>query len=66
MDFQDMISGEMNLYITVDEETKENILQYLSQLDTFQQKAYIIAKEHLGSSFHLLKSNGYLDWTKNK
>lgn len=66
MEFQDMISIEMNSYTTSDKETKDNIFQYLSQLDTFQQKAYMIAKEHLGSSFHLLKSNGYLDWKKNK
>lgn len=66
MEFQDMIPVEMNSYASADKETKDHIFQYLSQLDSFQQKAYMIAKEHLGSSFHLLKSNGYLDWKKNK
>jgi hypothetical protein len=49
-----------------DEETKESVLQYLSQLNDLQKKAYLIAKEHLGSSFHLLKSNGYLEWQKKR
>jgi len=49
-----------------DEETKESVLQYLSQLNNLQKKAYLIAKEHLGSSFHLLKSNGYLEWQKER
>lgn len=49
-----------------DEETKESVLQYLSQLNDLQKKAYLIAKQHLGSSFHLLKSNGYLEWQKKR
>lgn len=40
------------------------IVQYLSQLDSIDKKAYKIAKEHLGSSFNIVKSNGYCDWKK--
>jgi len=53
-------------YQSYDKETQELIYEYLSQFDEFQKKAYLIAKEHLGSSFHLLKSNGYLEWKKKK
>jgi hypothetical protein len=42
------------------------IIEYLSQLNELQQKAYIIAKSHLGSSFNILKSNAYNDWYKQK
>jgi hypothetical protein len=48
-----------------DEETKQKISLYLSQLTSIQQKAYLIAIEHLGSSFNIVKSNGYIDWLKN-
>lgn len=41
-----------------------NIIEYLSQLDPIEKKAYKIAKEHLGSSFNIVKSNGYCDWIK--
>ena len=41
-----------------------NIIEYLSQLNAIEKKAYKIAKEHLGSSFNLVKSNGYCDWIK--
>ena len=47
-------------------ETQENIIQYISQFTPIQKKAYLIAKEHLGSSFNVVKSNGYMDWIKNK
>ena len=40
------------------------IIQYLSQLETIDKKAYKIAKEHLGSSFNVVKSNGFCDWKK--
>ena len=48
----------------LDAEMKASIVQYLSQLDAIEKKAYKIAKEHLGSSFNLVKSNGYCDWVK--
>ena len=36
--------------------------QYLKSLTPKEYKAYLIAKEHLGSSFTLEKSVGYLQW----
>lgn len=38
---------------------------YLRQLTELEQKAYEIAKTHLGSSFHLTKSIGFQQWAKN-
>ena len=45
-----------------EERTIELIAQYLAQLSPLQQKAIKIAKMHLGSSFNILKSNGFNDW----
>ncbi len=39
---------------------------YISQMSPFQLSAYRIAKSHLGTSFHLKKSNGYLKWIGKK
>ena len=37
---------------------------YISQMSPFELSAYRIAKSHLGTSFHLKKSNGFLKWSK--
>jgi hypothetical protein len=42
------------------------IKEYIEQLSDIQKKAYLIAKQHLGSSFHLTKSNGYISWLNEK
>jgi hypothetical protein len=51
---------------TWDPALKANVIEYLSQLDPIEKKAYKIAKDHLGSSFNIVKSNGYCDWLKGK
>ena len=45
--------------------TQELILKYLHNLTPIQKQTYLIAKKHLGSSFHILNSNGYINWIKN-
>ena len=40
----------------------ENITKYLNQLSPIELKAYNIAKNHLGSSFNIAKSNGFIAW----
>jgi hypothetical protein len=40
--------------------------EYIESLDSKEKKAYSIAKSHLGSSFDLIKSNGFIEWKKNK
>jgi hypothetical protein len=45
---------------------KESILEYLAQLNEKELIAYTIAKDHLGTSFHILKSIGYMEWKKKQ
>jgi hypothetical protein len=47
------------------EEQKE-IYEYLKQLDQMHIKSYLIAKNHLGTSFNIFKSNGFKEWKKTK
>jgi hypothetical protein len=54
-----------NTFEKYDLSTQESILNYLKHLDTIERQAYSIGKIHLGSSFNVLKSNGYIDWKKN-
>ena len=46
--------------------TTPSIQQYLAQLDDIQKKAHDIAKQHLGTSYNIAKSNGYMDWLKQQ
>ena len=48
------------------ENTDELMQQYIDSLSDKERKAYMIAKEHLATSFDLEKSNGYLKWTRAK
>ena len=43
-------------------EKQTEIYNYLIQMNESQKKAYLIAKDHLGSSFNILKSNGFSEW----
>ena len=45
-------------------EVQKSIIEYLQQLSHIERKAYIIAKNHLRSSFNIVKSNGYIDWLR--
>jgi len=38
--------------------------QYIATFSEKEMKAYKIAKEHLGMSFQIEKSNGFLKWLK--
>ena len=48
-----------------DDLIKESLIKYLKHLNPIERQAYTIGKQHLGSSFNVLKSNGYVDWKKN-
>ena len=39
--------------------------EYLSSLSEKERMGYEIAKNHLGSTFHLQKSNGFIAWKKD-
>lgn len=43
-------------------ETQDSVRKYLQQLNDKEKKAYKIAKDHLGTSFHIVRSVGYSDW----
>ena len=45
---------------------ESSIEKYINQLTTKERKVLNIAKEHLGSSFNIKKSNGYKQWIKKK
>jgi competence protein ComGC len=47
-------------------EVQKNIYDYLASMDNMQKTAYAIASHHLGSSFNILKSNGYIEWSQSK
>ena len=47
-------------------EELQQIQQYLLSLNEKEENAYRIANEHLGSSFSLEKSNGFLQWLKTQ
>jgi len=40
-------------------------LEYLSSLSEKERMGYEIAKNHLGTTFHLQKSNGFIAWKKD-
>jgi hypothetical protein len=56
----------LEMYKQEPQEVQESIRQYIAEMGTLEKKACEIAKDHLGTSFHLLKSNGYIDWCKKK
>jgi hypothetical protein len=46
----------------VNEEDRLKAIEYIKQLDYYDKIALILSIEILGSSFDLLKSNGYREW----
>lgn len=53
-------------FVSYDSVTQKQIIEYLKQLDTIEKKAYMIGFQHLGSSFNLIKSNGFINWKKKQ
>ena len=47
-------------------EIQKSVFQYIKQLNDQEYIAYIIAKEHLGTSFNIVKSNGYINWKSSQ
>jgi hypothetical protein len=45
----------------------ENLVQqYIASFTEKELKAYEIAREHLGTSFQIEKSNGFIQWCKKQ
>lgn len=55
----------MNSINTMDTENK-SIEQYLKSLNEQERKTLEIAKDHLGSSFNIKRSIGYITWKTNQ
>ena len=54
-----------NNFQNYDQETQDLIINYLKYLNAIDRQAYTIGKKHLGTSFNVVKSNGFLNWKKN-
>jgi hypothetical protein len=46
--------------------SESDIQEFLEQLDDVQKLALNIAKDHLGTSFDISKSNAFVDYMKSK
>jgi len=47
-------------------EKQQEVFEYLSEMTIEQKKTYEIAVNHLGTSFNIHRSNGFINWKKNK
>lgn len=45
---------------------RELVEKYMQTFNEKELKAYHIAKDHLGDSFQIEKSNGFIEWRKKK
>ena len=65
LDFSSLNLPIPEVVYTYPKEKQEEIFKYLQHLDDHDRNGYLIAKNHLGTSFNIYKSNGYKEW-KNK
>jgi len=42
------------------------VTEYIAQLNDKEKIAYNIAKDHLGTSFSIVKSIGFMEWTEKQ
>ena len=61
-----MVDDIINQQTMTEDQINELLKEYLSTLSEKEYKAYKIAESHLGTSFDLIKSNGYLKWLSKK
>ena len=45
---------------------QREVFHYLRNLDDINKQAYNIAFNHLGTSFNVCRSNGFIEWKKSK
>ena len=50
----------------MDSEQEQALKSYYEQLTPFEQRTCNIARDHLGSSFDLARSNGFIRWLKTR
>lgn len=66
VDFSTLDLDIPEIVYTYSHDIQKEIFEYLSQMDSMHIKSYLIAKDHLGSSFNIYKSNGFKEWKKSK
>ena len=54
-----------NLYV-YNTNDQSLVFNYLKQMNAVERQTYLIAIDHLGSSFNIIKSNGYQEWLNKK
>ena len=67
--FRSMIGTDLEVPMQVyflPEATQRDVLEYLSTLTPIERKGYEIARNHLGPSFSIERSNGFKKWKKEK
>lgn len=64
VDFEKLGFPIPELVLKMPYDKQSEIYNYLKNMDDIEKKAYLIAKQHLGSSFNICKSNGYKEWKK--
>jgi len=47
-------------------EQQKEMYQYLSEMCEHERKGYEIAVNHLGTSFNIYRSNGFISWKQSK
>jgi hypothetical protein len=56
----------MEKNIQTQEEMKIQEKEYMESLSDFEKEALITAKDLLGETYDMFKSNGFLQWKKEK
>jgi hypothetical protein len=57
------IPEQVHTYST---ERQKEIFEYLKNMNEIDKKAYLIALNHLGTSFNIHRSNGFKEWKQSK
>ena len=55
-----------NIVLSYSIEKQREIFEYLSEMHEKERVGYKIAFDHLGSSFNICRSNGFITWKRNK
>lgn len=66
IDFKSLNLPVSDIIKNYTKEIQKEIYDYLNEMDIHNKKAYGIAYDHLGSSFNILRSNGFKEWKQAK
>ena len=57
-------TSEINSPLSKPQNIEQQIVLFLDSLEPIEKKAYLIAEDHLGTTFNIAKSNAFLRWKK--